>query len=75
MEFTTEADASGLPCPMPIIRAKKALARMSAGQVLRVISTDPGSVKDMAVLAERSGNPLLAHNRDKERFLFYFRKS
>lgn len=75
MEFNLEADASGLPCPMPIIRARKALATMASGQVLRVVSTDPGSVKDMAVLAERSGNPLLAHSSEDDRFLFYFRKS
>ncbi|MEN9428274.1 MAG: hypothetical protein RLZZ220_2623, partial [Pseudomonadota bacterium] len=45
MEFDKEVDARGLNCPLPILRAKKALAEMQAGQVLRVIATDPGSVK------------------------------
>ena len=51
MEFDKEVDARGLNCPLPILRAKKALAEMQAGQVLRVLATDPGSVKDFAAFA------------------------
>ncbi|MBK6569192.1 sulfurtransferase TusA family protein [Candidatus Aalborgicola defluviihabitans] len=56
MEFNKEFDASGLACPLPIVKTKKALADMTSGQVLRVISTDPGSVCDMAAFAEQTGN-------------------
>ena len=59
MEFNKEFDASGLACPLPIVKTKKALADMTSGQVLRVISTDPGSVCDMAAFAEQTGNALL----------------
>ena len=52
MNFDKEFDASGLACPLPIVKTKKALADMASGQVLRVISTDPGSVCDMAAFAE-----------------------
>ena len=59
MEFNKEFDASGLACPLPIVKTKKALADMTAGQVLRVISTNPGSVRDMTAFAEQTGNDLL----------------
>ena len=59
MEFNKEFDASGLSCPLPIVKTKKALADMTSGQVLRVISTDPGSVADMAAFAEHRGTARL----------------
>lgn len=62
MEFDKEVDARGLNCPLPILRAKKALAEMQAGQVLRVLATDPGSVKDFAAFARQTGNELVAQN-------------
>ena len=58
MNFDKELDARGLNCPLPILRAKKALAELQSGQVLRVISTDPGSVKDFAAFAKQTGNEL-----------------
>ena len=62
MDFDKEVDARGLNCPLPILRAKKALAEMQAGQVLHVLATDPGSVKDFAAFARQTGNELVAHN-------------
>ena len=52
MNFDKEFDASGLACPLPIVKTKKSLADMAPGQVLRVVATDPGSVCDMAAFAE-----------------------
>lgn len=62
MEFDKEVDARGLHCPLPILRAKKALAEMASGQVLRVLATDPGSVKDFQAFARQTGNELLGQS-------------
>lgn len=53
-------DASGLACPLPILRAKKALAGMPSGAVLKLIATDPGSVRDFQAFARQTGNALLS---------------
>ena len=74
MHFDKEFDASGLSCPMPIVKTKKALSGMSPGQVLRVIATDPGSVCDMAAFAEETGNPLLAQSQQASHYVFFLRK-
>ena len=52
-DFDQELDASGLNCPLPILRAKKAIAGLESGQVLRIIATDPGSVKDFEALPSK----------------------
>ncbi len=57
--YDEELDASGLNCPLPILRAKKALNGLEAGKVLRIIATDPGSVKDFEAFAKQTGNELL----------------
>lgn len=62
MDFDKELDARGLNCPLPILRAKKALAEMQAAQVLRVVATDPGSVKDFAAFARQTGNELIGQS-------------
>lgn len=59
MQADKELDARGLNCPLPILKAKKALADMSSGQILRVISTDSGSVRDFQAFAKQTGNELL----------------
>ena len=59
MDFDKEVDARGLNCPLPILRAKKMLAEMNSGQVVRVLATDPGSVKDFQAFARQTGNELL----------------
>ncbi len=57
-----EEDATGLNCPLPILRAKKALAGMNSGQVLKVLSTDAGSVRDFQAFARQTGNVLLSRD-------------
>lgn len=54
-----EVDATGLKCPLPILRAKKALAQLASGQVLKVITTDPHAVRDFQAFSRQTGNPLL----------------
>jgi tRNA 2-thiouridine synthesizing protein A len=74
LDFNKEFDASGLSCPLPIVKTKKALSDMTPGHVLRVISTDPGSVADMSAFAEQTGNPLLEQGSENGKFVFYIKK-
>ncbi|HFD78797.1 MAG TPA: sulfurtransferase TusA family protein [Gammaproteobacteria bacterium] len=74
-EIAATVDASGLNCPLPILRTRKAIKDMQAGEVLEVVSTDPGSVKDMASFCEQTGNTLLASNESGERYVFLIRKA
>jgi tRNA 2-thiouridine synthesizing protein A len=74
MEFDKELDARGLNCPLPIIKTKKALNDLSSGQVLRVTSTDSGSVKDMESFAKQTGNELLASTEEGGGYVFFIRK-
>jgi tRNA 2-thiouridine synthesizing protein A len=69
-DFDEELDASGLNCPLPILRAKKALAGMDAGKVLHIIATDPGSVKDFEAFARQTGNELMESKEEGGKFLF-----
>jgi tRNA 2-thiouridine synthesizing protein A len=59
MEISKELDTRGLNCPLPILKAKKALAEMNSGQTLKVTATDPGSVRDFQAFARQTGNELL----------------
>ncbi|MDX3896060.1 sulfurtransferase TusA family protein [Pusillimonas sp.] len=63
-EFDLEVDAAGLKCPLPILRAKKALAQLQSGQVLKVITTDPHAVRDFQAFSKQTGNGLLAQVED-----------
>jgi len=74
MDFDKELDARGLNCPLPILRAKKALADMHAGQVLKVLATDPGSVKDFQAFARQTHNALLRHGEAEKVFTFFMQK-
>lgn len=74
-DFTKELDASGLNCPMPILRAKKALKDLQSGEILRVIATDPGSVKDFEAFAKQTGNELLESTEDGDSFVYRLKKS
>jgi tRNA 2-thiouridine synthesizing protein A len=74
MNFDKELDARGLNCPLPILRAKKSLGEMTSGQVLRIISTDPGSVKDFAAFAKQTGNELLSSAENNKEFEFYMKR-
>ena len=75
MNFDKEFDASGLACPLPIVKTKKALSDMAPGQVLRVVATDQGSVADMAAFAEQTGNQLLEQGTENKKFIFFLRKA
>jgi tRNA 2-thiouridine synthesizing protein A len=74
MEFHKEIDARGLNCPLPILKAKKALAELESGQVLRIIATDPGSVRDFQAFAKQTGNPLLSHVQQGAEFTFLMQR-
>ena len=74
-DVTKELDASGLNCPMPILRAKKALKELQSGDVLRIIATDPGSVKDFEAFAKQTGNELLESTTDNGSFIYRLRKA
>jgi tRNA 2-thiouridine synthesizing protein A len=74
-EFDQELDASGLNCPLPILRAKKTLTGMEAGTVLHVIATDPGSVKDFEAFAKQTGNELMESREDGGKFHFLLKKT
>jgi tRNA 2-thiouridine synthesizing protein A len=74
-DFDQELDASGLNCPLPILRAKKTLNTMEAGQVLRVVATDPGSVKDFEAFANQTGNKLLDSGEEGGKFVFRIEKA
>ena len=72
--FQKELDARGLNCPLPILKAKKALADMQTGEVLRIVATDPGSVRDFQAFAKQTGNALLAHSQHGLEFTFLMRR-
>ena len=74
MNFDKEFDASGLSCPLPIVKTKKSLADMQSGQVLRVIATDCGAVKDMQAFADQTGNPLLSSSEEAGKYIFFIQK-
>ena len=73
MNFNQELDARGLNCPLPILRTKKALAGMGAGQVLKITATDPGSVKDMQAFAKQTGNELLSSAEQGGEYVFFLK--
>jgi len=73
-EFDQELDATGLNCPLPILRAKKALAGMDSGQVLHVIATDPGAVKDFDAFSKQTGNELLESKEEEGKYYFLMKK-
>ncbi len=73
--FDQELDASGLNCPLPILRAKKAITSLEADQVLRIIATDPGSVKDFEAFCKQTGNELLESGEEGGKFVFLIKKA
>lgn len=74
MEFNRELDVKGLNCPLPILRTKKTLAEMDSGQVLRVLATDPGSLKDFPAFAKQTGNDLVEQTEKDRVFEFYLKR-
>ncbi|HAI69195.1 MAG TPA: SirA family protein [Gammaproteobacteria bacterium] len=69
-----ELDARGLNCPLPILRAKKTLNGMESGQILKIIATDPGSVKDFDAFAKQTGNELLSSSEEEGEYFFYLKR-
>ena len=74
MDITKEVDARGLNCPLPILKANKALSELSSGQLLRVLSTDPGSVRDFQAFAKQTGNELVEQQSTPEQFVHVLRR-
>jgi len=74
MDFDKDLDARGLNCPLPILRAKKALSDMTSGQVLRIVATDVGSVKDFQAFCKQTGNELLSHSEANKEFTFFLKR-
>ena len=74
-DYDSELDASGLNCPLPILRAKKAIAGLDDNQTLKIIATDPGSVKDFEAFCKQTGNTLLSSGEEDGKFVFMIKKS
>ena len=74
MEFDKELDARGLNCPLPILRTKKALTDLASGQILKIVATDPGAVRDFQAFSKQTGNALLASDTVDNTFVFFMKK-
>lgn len=74
MEIAKELDARGLNCPLPILKAKKALTEMTSGQLLRVVATDSGSVRDFQAFAKQTGNELIEQQTEGPEFTHILRR-
>lgn len=74
MQYDEEIDVRGLTCPLPILRAKKALAQMVSGEILRVMATDPGSAKDFPLFARQTGHELLDQREAEGVFEFFLKR-
>ena len=74
MEATKELDTRGLTCPLPILKAKKALAELRSGETLRVVATDPGSLRDFQAFARQTGNELVEQNTFGDEFVHLLRR-
>ena len=74
-DLNEELDARGLNCPLPILRAKKAINGLEAGQVLKIVATDPGSVKDFEAFCKQTGNELVSSAEEGGEFTFFIKKA
>jgi len=72
---TQTLDTRGMNCPLPILRTKKTLSAMTAGEILAVTATDPGSLKDMQAFCKQTGNELIASSANQGEFEFLIRKA
>jgi len=73
--FDAELDAAGLPCPMPLLKAKLELNRLASGQILKVIATDPGSQRDFRSFATLAGHRLLREEAEEGTYRYWLRKA
>jgi tRNA 2-thiouridine synthesizing protein A len=74
MQAHRELDARGLNCPLPILKAKKALAEMISGEVLKIVATDPGSMRDFQAFAKQTGNQLLKQDSVEKDFVHFLKR-
>ncbi|MBL8359505.1 MAG: sulfurtransferase TusA family protein [Rubrivivax sp.] len=74
MQIHKELDTRGLNCPLPILKAKKALADMVSGEVLKVVSTDPGSLRDFQAFSRQTGNELLEQSQGAGEFVHVLKR-
>jgi tRNA 2-thiouridine synthesizing protein A len=74
VNFDKELDNSGLSCPLPILKAKKVFNEMAREQLLKIIATDPGAVKDMQSFSRQTGHPLLSSTEEGSSFVFLLQK-
>ena len=74
MNFDKELDARGLSCPLPILKTKKSLNELTSGQVLKIVATDPGAVKDFDAFANQTGHALLSSTVEDKNFIFFMKK-
>lgn len=74
IEFNLELDASGLNCPLPLLRLKKTLMGMASGDVVKVIATDPAAHLDFGVYADQTGHQIIQLIKEPDKQIFYFRK-
>ncbi|HEX4510777.1 MAG TPA: sulfurtransferase TusA family protein [Burkholderiaceae bacterium] len=74
MDADKEIDTRGLNCPLPILKAKKALAEMQSGEVLKIVATDPMSMRDFQAFARQTGNELLEQSQDEAEYTHYLRR-
>ena len=74
MQAQKELDARGMNCPLPILKAKKALADMRSGEVLKVMATDPGSMRDFQAFARQTGNELVEQEAVNDEFIHFLRR-
>jgi TusA-related sulfurtransferase len=74
MQAQKELDTRGLNCPLPILKAKKALSELSSGEVLKVVATDPGSVRDFQAFARQTGNELVEQSTVGDEFIHFLRR-
>jgi len=73
-QFDQELDCSGMACPMPILKTKKAVDALLTGQVLKMVATDAGSLPDVQAWTAKTGHELLGHEKDGEKFVFYIKR-
>ncbi|OYU26964.1 MAG: hypothetical protein CFE41_13285 [Burkholderiales bacterium PBB2] len=74
MDAHKEIDTRGLNCPLPILKAKKALAEMESGQLLKVVATDPGSMRDFQAFARQTGNELVLQSSQGEEYIHVLKR-
>lgn len=74
MDVHKELDTRGLNCPLPILKAKKALSELHSGQLLRVVSTDAGSIRDFQAFARQTGNELVEQQTVAEEYIHILRR-